>query len=276
MRYRQFLSIIPPALFVLFLAWHEWSLLPDGRTHLYFLDVGQGDGALVVTPTGKTIVIDGGPDTRMLEHLGTYRPFFSRRIDMLVLSHPHLDHLASFPDVLRRYDVRTVVLSGVPAGLPRYREMLGLIRAQGIHVVSPSATGRIDFGDGVQMEILWPSATMLSQHPDDTNDTSVVVRVRAGSGSALFTGDIEDDAEQRIVAAKIDVRANILKVAHHGSNSSSSTGFLLAVSPAMAVMSVGKDNTFRHPRPEIVRRYESLRIPVRRTDLEGTIEVVWD
>jgi competence protein ComEC len=270
------MSALPPIVFLLFLGWHELSLLPDGRTHIYFLDVGQGDGALVVTPTGKAVVIDGGPDTRMLEHLGTYRPFFSRRIDMLVLSHPHLDHLASFPDMLRRYEVKTVVLSGVPAGLPRYREMLGLMRAQGTRVVSPSATGLIDFGDGVQMEILWPSATMLAQHPDDINDTSVVVRVSAGSGSALFTGDIEDDAEQRMVAAKIDVRADILKVAHHGSNSSSSTGFIVAVSPAMAVMSVGKDNTFRHPRPEIVRRYESLHIPIRRTDLEGTIEVVWD
>ncbi len=261
--------------FVAALGLREWSVLPDGRTHLYFMDVGQGDGAVIVTPSGKRVIVDGGPDLRLLERLGTYLSFFNRRIDLLVLSHPNLDHLASFPEILKRYDVRSVAITGIAYDLPRYTQMLRLIEQQHVPIISPQRTGTVDLGDGVTLRLLWPTTQAMKQGWSDANDSSIVLRVSDGEHSALFTGDMEELAERQMLQAGIDVDADILKVAHHGSRSSSSTGFLLAVSPSLAVISVGKDNSYGHPVPEILRRFSDLHIPVRRTDVEGTVEIIW-
>ncbi len=268
--------IVVAILFVSVLGWREWTLLPDGKTHLYFLDIGQGDSALIVTPSGKKIVVDGGADLRPLEQVGKYLSFFDRTIDLLVLSHPHLDHLFSSPEFLLRYRVRSVTLTGIEADLPRYHKLLSLVAAQRIPVLNPTQTGVIDLGDGTRLQLLWPTREALGLKWGDLNGTSVVMKVSDGKNSALFTGDMDERAEDLMLASGINVDADILKVAHHGSDTSSSTGFILAVSPTLAVISVGKINSYGHPRPEIIRRYERLGIAVKRTDIDGTIEIVWD
>ncbi len=253
----------------------EARLQPDGKTHIAFLDIGQGDSALITTARGRHIVIDGGPDLSTLEYLGSRMPFFDRTIDLLVLSHPNSDHLASFPEILRRYHVAAVLLAGSQYPLARYEWMLSEIRTQRIPVILANTHRTIDVSDGVRLEILWPPSAAAVQAAKDVNDVSDVIRLSYGNHSALFTGDIGVAAEKAIVAAQEDLHADILKIAHHGSKYSTSSGFLLAVHPQLAIISVGKDNTYGHPTPTILRRLEYFGILYKRTDRDGTVEVVW-
>lgn len=258
------------------LLFSEQRRMPDGRLHVSFLDVGQGDSALIVTPSGKQIVIDGGPDFRTLEQIGERMPFFDRTIELLVLSHPNLDHLAALPEVLRRYRVRRFLLTGVRFDLPRYAMMLDVLKRQGIPIVLADPRQDIDFGDRVLLDIIWPPASALTENQRDINDTSIVLRVLYGEESILFTGDIEESAERAILVSGADIRAKILKVAHHGSRTGTSTGFLLAVRPKIAVISVGAKNTYGHPRKEILERLETFGAKILRTDIKGTIAMVFE
>ena len=246
----------------------ENALLPDGKTHAYFFDVGQGDSALLVSPSGKTILIDGGPDLSALEPLGRHLSFMQKRIDLLILTHPERDHLAAFPEILRHYHVRALLLTGAEGSEGRYQEILALAHTQNISILLSRPVRDIDFGDGLLLDVLWPPAQLPSVQ---TNAASLVFRAVTGSSSILFTGDIDRIAEEALLGAGTDVHASILKVPHHGSDTSSTLAFLRAVHPGLAIISVGKDNPYGHPRPETLERYAALNIPVRMTAREGTI-----
>ncbi len=266
------------ACFVVFAALlgaREWTLKPDGHLHIRFLNVGQGDSTLITTPSGRTIVIDGGPDWSTLEGLGTYMPFFDRHLDLLMLSHPNLDHLLSFPEILKRYSVGALAMTEVPDHLAQYEEMFALAKEKNIPILKMFASRTIDLGDGAMLTILWPPETMPKGFTKELNDTSVVARLEYAGHRALFTGDLERPAEETLVRAHADLKADILKVGHHGSKTSTSTGFLLAVHPSLAVISVGKDNTFGHPNRGIIDRLIKAGATVRRTDEGGTVEITW-
>lgn len=253
----------------------QLSLLPDGSVHLSFLDIGQGDSALIVSPTGKQIVIDTGPDLSTLQRLGERMPFFDRSIDLLILSHPNLDHIAATPEILKRYAVSAVLIAGTPYQLGVYERSLSLMREKGIPVIEAHSAKSIDLGDGLAIDVLWPPEGSWGKEWKNENNASVVARVRYGENTALFTGDIESDAESALLQTGYDLASDVLKVAHHGSRTSTSTGFLLAVRPSLAVISVGARNRFGHPRSEVLSRLTHYGIPYKRTDRDGTVEVVW-
>jgi competence protein ComEC len=252
----------------------EVRLMPDGRLHLYFLDVGQGDSCLIVTPSGRQVVIDGGPDGSALAGIGRHLSLFDRSIDLLVMSHPQLDHMASFPEILRRYRVGAVLMTGVWADLPQYSEFLELIRSTKTHVILADPSHDMDLGDGTVLDVVWPPPGLAGKALSNLNNTSVILRVlEHGHSVALFTGDIEADGETALLKTGVDLRADILKVGHHGSKTSTSTGFLLAVHPEIAAISVGADNSFGHPSPSVIDRLTHFGIQIRRTDLEGDVEI---
>ncbi len=253
----------------------QWRRMPDGRVHLWFFDVGQGDAALVVTPSGRQIVVDGGPDGSLLSALGKTMPFFDRSIDLLVLTHPHLDHIASFPEILRRYQVSSVLMTGIAYKMGRYEEFLSLLKDEGATVILADPARDIDMGDGVHLDVLWPPPGFLGKTAKELNDTSVAFKLTWNGNSALFTGDIEAPAEKALLASKQDLRADLLKVGHHGSDTSSGTGFLLAVSPHLAVISCGRNNTYDHPDPAILDRLTHFHIPYRITARDGTVSLTW-
>lgn len=276
MSWKNPLFLITAALAIMIIpAVREVSMLPDGRLHIAFLDVGQGDSALIVTPSGKRIIIDGGPaEGSMLAELSRRMPLFDRTIDLLILSHPQLDHLFAFPDLLRRYRVKRVLMTGVQYDLPRYREFLQLIREQRIPVWIADPQKDIDFGDGVTLDIIWPPSTLFGQQMKDVNNSSIMLRVLLGTGAiALFTGDAEGEEERAALASGADLSAGILKVGHHGSKTSSGTGFLLAVHPDLAAISSGEKSRYGHPHAIILNRFTTLGIPVRVTAWEGTINM---
>lgn len=255
----------------LLLAGREVWLFAHGKTVIHFFDVGQGDSALVVSPSGKQILIDGGPDFSALEGLGKAMPFLDRTIDLLILSHPQSDHILSFPEVLWRYRVNAVLMTGVAYNLARYDKFLTIMKEQNIPVIIADPAKDIDFGDGLVLDIAWPPPDLFGKKLKAVNNSSVVLRVIEGNHSALFTGDIEASEENEVLRSGASLRADIIKVPHHGSRTSSSTGFLLAVQPKIAVISAGKDNTYGHPNKGIVERYRKSGIDVMTTMGEGTI-----
>ncbi len=259
------------AVFLLIL--HEALLLPDGKSVLVrFFDVGQGDSALITGPSGQQILIDGGPDLRTLEDLGTSMPFFDRSIDLLILSHPHLDHVASFPQILRRYKIGQVLISGAQYSNGPYEEFLTLLKQEHIPVILPERGKELDLGDHMLVDILWPPPTYFGQPVKKIHDTNVVVKVRYGEDSVLFVGDLEVAGENRFLADKIDVSATVLKVGHHGSRTSTSSGFLLAVDPQLAVVSVAAKNSYGLPDEDVLARISHFGIPYKMT-MSGSI--VW-
>jgi len=254
-------------------AGREFRLLPDGQAHAYILDVGQGDAILLVSPSGKRILIDGGPDLSALEQLGAHLPFFDRRIDLVAFTHPDSDHITALPEVLKRYRVGRILFSPVEHVSGQYERLLTLVEAKRIPVILPDPSQDIDFGDGLVLDILWPPKNLMRS--EDTNRASLVLRALAGSGSVLLTGDIDEAGEEAMIGAGTPLAATVLKVSHHGSAGATSLPLLSATHPALAVISVGKDNRFGHPSPEMLARLSQLKIPVRTTMEEGTIDLVF-
>ena len=251
----------------------EITLLPDGRLHLRLLDVGQGDSLLLTTPSGGRILIDGGPNLSTLSQLGVHLPLLSRRIDLVILTHSDADHITALPEVLLRYNVRHLLLTGQTHNSGMFDAVLAAAASRGTNVLLPSPSTDLVFSDGVTMDIVWPNPK-INTEKYTRNDASVVTRVLYKDHSILLTGDIEEKAEQAILAQGQNIQAETLKVAHHGSKTSSSTGFLLAVNPRVALISSGTDNRFGHPHTSVITRLNDMGITIKNTADEGGIELV--
>lgn len=239
---------------------------------LHVFDVGQGDGILL-SSGGHQVVVDGGPDGSLLSHLGGAMPFFDRTIDLVVLSHPDMDHIGCLPELARRYRVAAVLFTGVDKAQPRYEEFLALLADEGARIIVADPDADLAVGD-IAIDVLWPPPAYYGVPMKDVNENSVVLRATGPNGkTVLLTGDMGEKEEREMLRAGVDVRADILKVAHHGSRTSSGTGFLLAVDPALAIVSAGRGNAFGHPHADVMARYATLGIPVRSTKEEGTVEI---
>jgi competence protein ComEC len=253
---------------------------PDGRLHVLALDVGQGDAILAVAPTGETLLVDGGPDPDLvLRRLGEELPFWQRRIDVMVLTHPHEDHVAGLVPVLERYDVRVVLDSGREYANPSYGRFLALAAAEGPQVYRLARAGqRLALG-AATLEVLYPSqADAEAPLPeDDVNNASVVTLLRSDGFTALLEGDAEAPVETTLLERHAVPDVDLLKVGHHGSESSSTPAFLAAARPEIALISCGVDNEYGHPHRATLQHLAELPgLVVRRTDLEGTVQVVVD
>src|SRR3989339_730353 len=168
------------------LIWHELPLTANGKLTVRFLSVGEGAATLVTTPSGKRILIDVGPDLTALEELGRSLPIAARSIDLLILSHPHADHVAALPEVMKRYRVKSVLFSGVGHTLPRYQAFLSLIEQQQIPIIIADPTEDLSMGDGVMIDVLWPPDAHSSAFPNDLNEASLALRILYGETAVLL------------------------------------------------------------------------------------------
>jgi competence protein ComEC len=259
---------------IVVLAWLGLRGLRDDRLHVYFLDVGQGDAIFIRAPDGRQILVDGGPSpTALLSELGDLLPFWDRDLDLVVLTHPDADHVTGLIPLLDRYRVARVLdvpqSDKAPDAAP-WRERLAQL---GVPRDYARRGMRLPVGE-LTLTVLNPSASPLTGTASDDNNNSVVLRLDYGQTSLLLTGDAEKEAEAAMIAAGLPLRADVLKVGHHGSNGSSSAPFVGAVAPRLAVIQVGKDNPFGHPHPDVLKRLSS--VPVYRTDTNGRIEAISD
>ncbi len=248
---------------------HELRTNPTGTLEAYFLNIGQGDATLLVSPSGHQILVDGGPDRSVLGQLSHHMSFLDRTIDLVVLTHPDSDHSAGLLWVLRRYNVRAVLITGVQAETQIYRDLLSEISSQHIPILLPDPRKDIVFDDGLVFDVVAPLTTDFGKKVDDTNNSGIVFRALWNDRSILMTGDIEAPAEDALLRSGQPFESVVLKVAHHGSKTSSGTGFLLAASPKQAMISAARQNKYGHPNKEILNRLRSFGILTHVTAWEG-------
>lgn len=240
-----------------------------------FLDVGQGDAELIKTPFGQNILIDGGPDTTILKRLGENLPWWERTIDLIELTHPHEDHVTGLNNVIKRYNVKKVIYTGVTYDSPVYYSWLQAVTANKISATIIDRPQTIQLGPDCELEILYPLQPLVGQSMADLNDASIVSLLKYKQTRFLFTGDAGSDIEQKLIAANDDLVANVLKVGHHASDLATSEGFLTKVKPQYAIIEVGK-NDYGLPSLRVIKRLERFGAKVYRTDEAGTVKVVSD
>ncbi len=263
--------VVPLVLGLVVVAEGALVLVHETRaTSLHVLDVGQGD-AILVRRGSVDVLVDGGPDASVLERLGEVRPPWDRTIEVVVVTHPQVDHFRGLLDVVDRENVRLLLVPEIPATSQIFRAFVERIRARGIPVRAARAGQILRIGD-LTLRVLAPNETLLARARANPNLGAVVLRGDVPGFSFLLTGDIEASTETALLRSSgeaLDV--DVLKVAHHGSKTSSTPAFLRAVSPGLAVISVGQKNRYGHPHDAVVRRFTPERL--LRTDLYGTVSL---
>lgn len=273
--------------FIVGIAVFDYSRFYDGKLHLVFCNVGQGDAIFIRTPGGKDILIDGGPDDLVLDCLSNHMPFWDRTIEVVVLTHPHADHLTGLISVLERYQVIHYFTEKVENRTKVYQRLQDTLAVKNVTAKYTFSGDRIDFPDKTQLLTIWPDKEVVnnqelqdigSVEQDssslDVNGFSVISQISFGDFNALLTGDAGVLIEDKI--AKIVGSVDVLKVPHHGSKTGMSEYFLEELRPILAVISVGVKNRYNHPSEEMINLLKSKQIKTLRTDRDGEIEVVSD
>ena len=271
--------IAGPAAAVAALVWAVALLLPDGDLHVTFADVGQGDMVVITTPAGRTIVVDGGPSPIVAARaVADELPFWRRHVDLVVLTHPHRDHVAGLTEVLGRYEVVRILEHPVPYDSGAYEAWRSAVDMEGAAVTHARAGQSIVTDDGVLIQVLGPPTSLIGGADPDVDNASVVLRIVYGKVSFLLAADLFAPGERVLVAGGSTLDSDVLKVAHHGSRSSSTEELLTAVSPTAAVVSAGKDNRFGHPHLEAMEALGRHVAPgmVYVTSARGSVEFVTD
>ena len=237
---------------------------------LHFFDIGQGDAIFYRTARGNDILIDGGPGDRVLSKLGSAMPFTDRTLELVILTHPHADHVAGLVEVIKRLQVKKVMLPDVPHETATYQAFLTLLDSKHIEVVRPAAGSRIFLDEETTFDILYPVIARFPSIPADINDVSIVGRLSFGKTNALLTGHAGRDIENLLIALELPLESEILKVGHHGSRHSTLEAFFKAVHPDYSVISVGK-NSYGHPHEEVLGTLKTIPTQIYRTDEHGDI-----
>lgn len=262
-----FLGFLASAIFIWYAVFYFES---RQNLRITFFDVGQGDASLVEVPGGTQILTDGGPGRIALSRLGRTLPFWDRSIDLLILTHPHADHLDGLLEIARRYKIGMVIESGVEHSIPEYLEWRELLQEKKIPVVYAHVGQKISSGEA-KIDILTPLESFEGVSRKNPHDATVVTRLLYGKNSFLFMGDAEKPIEYQLTRSTTKLDSDVLKVGHHGSKTSSSPEFLDRVSPEIAVIQVGRKNRYGHPYQEILDRLTARGATILRNDLDGNI-----
>lgn len=264
---------------LLLIGWGMARGRQSGELRVTFLDVGQGDAAIIESPSGKTLVVDAGgllpagddEGRRVVAPYLRYRGI--NHIDMLLLTHPHADHIGGAATLIDRFPVSLLLDNGAPSVSPALTHLL--TEAHTHHVPSQRAhQGQIlDFGDGVVARVLAPNA---SSPTGPENEACVVLRVEYGRTAFLLDADAEADEEAAMTRSGQPLNCDVLKVGHHGSHTSTTPGFLAAAHPRLAIISVGAHNLYGHPSPEVLERLQDEGARIYRTDKNGAVTCLSD
>lgn len=239
---------------------------------MHFIDVGQGDSILIQFPDDQTMLVDAGPNEAGSAVVSYLQKEGIRRIDYLVGTHPHADHIGGMDEVVRAFEIGKVYMPRVTSNTASFESLLRALKAKGLRITPARAGVTVIEQEGLRVEFLAPSGSRY----EDLNDWSAVLKVSYGSMSFLLTGDAEAGSEREMLSAGTDLKADVLKVGHHGSSSSTTTAFLRAVSPDYAVICVGAGNDYGHPHRETLDKLAAAGVRVYRTDRDGTVVFVSD
>jgi beta-lactamase superfamily II metal-dependent hydrolase len=254
----------------------------QGRLQIYALDVGQGDSSLIISPEGKSVLIDAGTPQAADEVVAALRKRNVQSLDLAVATHPHADHIGGMRRVIENFGVKNFLDSGQEEYPSKeYLRMLQAISEKGIKSIFAKKGMRFDLDSGVALEVLNPLGagqwiTEVRRGGSVENANSVVMRLTYGNFAMLFTGDAETETEDMMMKSGAPLRAQVLKVGHHGSRYATSARFLEAVAPEDAVISVGAGNRYGHPAQQTLDRLRKANVKVYRTDMNGDIAIVTD
>ena len=258
---------------------------PDNLLHIYFCDVGQGDAILIKTPQNRQILVDGGRDEQVLNCLSDALPFYDHTLDLVILTHPHADHVGGLINVLRTYQVEKVVFQQTPYKSADYQEFIDLLGEKNLPTLKVVAGDILALDQQTRAEIWYPlskaelellAASIDPYDGEDVNDSSIVFRLVCGDFETLLTGDAPEQVQKLLLGQGVVKESDVLKVAHQGAKDGSDENFLEKVNPKLAVISVGEDNTYGHPHQETLEELENTGVKVKRTDRDGTVEVISD
>lgn len=254
-----------------------WSVIfftnsEKGILKVVMLDVGQGDAFFIESPEGTQILIDGGRGRVVLRELSKVMPFWDRTLDVLVATHPDADHIGGLVYILEGFRVSHVLQTSIENDTPVFRAYSEALEKENSTRIPPSRGTTITLDDSVVVTVLSEEVVAAS----DTNDASIILRIDYGDTSFLFTGDATKETEKELLQFYSMLDVDVLKVGHHGSDTSTSTEFISATSPEFALISVGKENSYGHPTDEVLERLTSADVRILRTDLNGTVRLVSD
>lgn len=269
--------------------------LPDGKLHIFFCNVGQGDAAYIRTPSNQDMLIDGGPDDKVLACLGKHMAFYDRTIDIVLLTHPQKDHLQGLISVIERFNVKYFVIGVEGNDTGGYKLLVDRIKKKNVPIKNLYKGDKFSLGQ-VEFDVLWPEKNWVAQHLNpslsdlsylsnsrvlgmqtdtELNSFSYYLDLKFGSFSTLFTGDGDRKIQPDIMKVNDLPQVTVLKFPHHGSKTGIMPEFLDLIKPKLAVISVGK-NSYGHPTKEALNLLKERSISTKRTDLDGEIEVVSD
>lgn len=238
----------------------------EGKLRVSYIDVGQGDSILIQV-NGKNILIDAGENDQGDKVVSYLKSQDVKRLDVAIWTHPHSDHIGGADIVTNDFDIGQVIMPKKTSTTQSFRSLINSISQKGLKITEAKAGLQLDLGPGVQAELLAPNSTNY----EEVNDYSAVLRLTYGQTTFLFTGDAQNESEQEMINAGYDLKADVLKIGHHGSQTSTSITFLNKVKPKTAVISVGKDNDYGHPTATILKRLQKSGVNIYRTDNSGTI-----
>ena len=256
-----------------FLAIGIWSVsfrLPDSKLHVKVLSVGQGDSIFIRTPSGYKILVDGGPDDKVLPLLGEELPFYDKSLDLVVATHPQADHIGGLVDVVKRYNVKNIWTSYSESQTQVYSQWRQVLGENNLKTTSVFAGDKMIFPDGLELSVVWPRG---KSSYTDSNTTAVVIQIDYKE----FEGLLSSDADQQVQPYESGVSdIELLKVPHHGSKTALKKEYLEKLSPEVSVISVGERNRYGHPNKVLLDLLQSAGTKVFRTDQQGSVEIVTD
>ncbi len=245
----------------------------DPKTMLvHFIDVGQGDSILVQI-NNKNLLIDSGPKSDEKKFIGYLSSLNLDKLDYVIATHPHEDHIGNMVDVIKDYNILKFYAPKVQSTTKTFEEMIDALKDKDLKInVIKRGTNSIDLGPNTQVTVFSP----MRDSYEDLNNYSPVIKIQYSNTSFLFTGDAQKDVEKEILDNNYDISADVLKIGHHGSSTSTSSDFLSKVNPSIAVISVGKDNIYNHPNKDTLKLLSIHNIETYRTDTNGNVVVSSD
>lgn len=245
----------------------QTTVVPGQKLKVCYIDVGQADSILIQIPNGKNVLIDAGNNGDANTITSYIKKQNISKLDLVIATHPHEDHIGSMDTVINTFDIGQVIMPKKDSTTQTYKSLITAIQNKGLKITEAKAGLKLDLGPEVNALLVAPNSSSY----EDVNNYSAVLKLSYGNNSFLFEGDAQEQSENEMINAGFNLKADVLKVGHHGSNTSSSSAFLAKVQPKYAVISVGKGNSYGHPTNATIDKLSTIGAKVYRTDLSGTI-----